>query len=186
MASSSIYVILAASLLCACVGAAPTGKMITAADIPATPAAATCKAILDGAAVQFAAGGIAAVTQVAGATISNYLFCMEYKPTAKDTAMIVTHIEPTYLKVPFSTLTTSPATPQVAGFVNAVYMVGAATTANGDYGLATYPWDLANKANAAPANQKTSLVERFSTPAASYLCGCGIATAPTSSRRMLH
>ncbi len=43
------------------------------------------------------------------------LFCMEYKPTAKDTAMIVTHIEPTYLKVPFSTLTTSPATPQVAG-----------------------------------------------------------------------
>ena len=46
---------------------------ITAADIPATPAAATCKAILDGAAVQFAAGGIAAVTQVAGATISNYV-----------------------------------------------------------------------------------------------------------------
>ncbi len=46
-----------------------------------------------------------------------------------------------------------------AGFVNAVYMVGAATTANGDYGLATYPWDLANKANAAPANQKTSLIE---------------------------
>lgn len=40
---------------------------------------------------------------------------MEYKPTAKDTATIVTHIEPTYVNVPFSTLTTNPATPQVAG-----------------------------------------------------------------------
>lgn len=43
------------------------------------------------------------------------IFCMEYKPTAKDTATIVTHIEPTYVNVPFSTLTTNPATPQVAG-----------------------------------------------------------------------
>jgi hypothetical protein len=46
---------------------------ITAADIPATPAAATCKANLDAAATQFAAGSIAAVTQIAGATITNYV-----------------------------------------------------------------------------------------------------------------
>lgn len=38
-------------------------------------------------------------------------------------------------------------------------MAGAGMMANGDLGLATYPWDLANKANATPANQKTSLIE---------------------------
>lgn len=30
---------------------------------------------------------------------------------------------------------------------------------NGDYGLATYSWDLNNKASANPATQKTSLLE---------------------------
>jgi len=44
-----------------------------ATDIPATPVATTCKANLDAAAAQFATGGIAAVTQIAGATISNYV-----------------------------------------------------------------------------------------------------------------
>lgn len=44
-----------------------------ATDIPATPAATACKANLDAAAAQFAAGGIAAVTQIAGATTSNYV-----------------------------------------------------------------------------------------------------------------
>ena len=29
----------------------------------------------------------------------------------------------------------------------------------GGYGMATYPWDLSNIANATPANQKTSLLE---------------------------
>lgn len=29
----------------------------------------------------------------------------------------------------------------------------------GGYGLATYPWDLSNIANATPADQKTSLLE---------------------------
>jgi hypothetical protein len=46
-----------------------------------------------------------------------------------------------------------------AGFVNAVYQAAAQMPSNGAYGLATYPWDLANIANAAPANQKTSLLE---------------------------
>ena len=32
-------------------------------------------------------------------------------------------------------------------------------TSPGDYGLATYPWDLANKSSAAPKFQKTALVE---------------------------
>ena len=46
-----------------------------------------------------------------------------------------------------------------AGFTSAVYMAGAGMKANGDFGTATYPWDLAAKTNAMPANQKTSLVE---------------------------
>ena len=32
-------------------------------------------------------------------------------------------------------------------------------TANGAYGLATYPWDLTTISNATPATQKTSLIE---------------------------
>lgn len=47
----------------------------------------------------------------------------------------------------------------LAGFTNAVYMAGAGLKANGDFGTATYPWDLAAISNATPANQKTSLVE---------------------------
>lgn len=45
------------------------------------------------------------------------------------------------------------------GFTNAVYMAGAGMKANGDFGTATYPWDLAAKTNAMPATQKTSLLE---------------------------
>jgi hypothetical protein len=113
MASSGAYLILAV-IYFACANAAPTGQAITAADIPATPGAATCKANLDAAMTQFSAGGIAAVTQVAGATPSNYIFCLEYKPTAEATAKIVLHIEPSYL-APIGTLSASPATPQIAG-----------------------------------------------------------------------
>ncbi|KAK9832034.1 hypothetical protein WJX81_000270 [Elliptochloris bilobata] len=69
------------------------------------------------------------------------------KPAAKDTAMIDLHIEPSYISVPFSKLL-DPAAPQVNGFVTAVYAAGAGTKANGDYGIATYPWNLAAKTNA--------------------------------------
>ncbi|BDA49327.1 hypothetical protein COCOBI_13-4390 [Coccomyxa sp. Obi] len=184
MASSGLYLILAVTAIFTCANAAIMGQAITAADIPATAGATTCKANLAAAMTQFAAGGIAAVTEPAGATPSNYIFCMEYKPTAKDTAKIVVHIEPSYL-APIGTLTASPATPQIGGFVNAVYMAGAGMKANGDFGTATYPWDLAAITNAAPANQKTSLVELFMKGTDSYICGCGIATAPTSARRLL-
>ena len=48
---------------------------ITAADIPTTPTATTCKANLDAAAAAFAAAGnaITGVKQVAGASKSNYV-----------------------------------------------------------------------------------------------------------------
>jgi hypothetical protein len=72
-----------------------------------------------------------------------------------------------------------------AGFTTAVYAAGAGMKANGDYGLATYPWDLSAKTNPAPTTQKTSLLELFSKGADNYICGCGIATAPAATRRML-
>ena len=48
---------------------------ITAADIPTTPTATTCKANLDAAAAAFAAAGnaITGVKQIAGASKSNYV-----------------------------------------------------------------------------------------------------------------
>ena len=46
-----------------------------------------------------------------------------------------------------------------AGYLNGAYLAGAGMKANGDYGLVTYPWDLADKSNPVPATQKTSLVE---------------------------
>lgn len=48
-------------------------------------------------------------------------------------------------------------------------MAGAGMMANGDYGLATYPWDLTAKTNAAPANQKTSLIEVGPSPLSAQL-----------------
>lgn len=47
----------------------------------------------------------------------------------------------------------------VAGFVDEAYQAGAATKANGDYALASYPCDLANKSSATPEFVKTSLLE---------------------------
>ncbi|CAL8464209.1 g3744 [Coccomyxa elongata] len=186
MASSGLYLILAVSAIFTCANAEATGKAITAADIPATPAATTCKANLAAAMTQFAAGGITAVTQVASATPSNYIYCLEYKPSAKDTAVFLLHFEPSYVNVPLGILSANPATPQIAGYIDAAYVAGAGMKANGDYGLVTYPWDLADRANPAPATQKTSLIELFSNGTNSYFCGCGIATrAPISTRRML-
>ncbi|CAL8471630.1 g11172 [Coccomyxa elongata] len=160
-----------------------TGKAITAADIPATPAATNCKPNLAAAMTQFTAGGIAAVTQVAGATPSNYIYCLEYKPTAKDTAKFVLHIEPSFVNVPFGNI--GAVAPQLPGFINAAYAAGADMKANGDFGLVTYPWDLANKSNPTPTTQKTSLIELFSKGTDSYFVGCGIASATSSTRRML-
>lgn len=45
-----------------------------------------------------------------------------------------------------------------AGYTTAIYQAAAAMTPGG-YGMATYPWDLSNIANAIPATQKTSLLE---------------------------
>ncbi|KAK9845971.1 hypothetical protein WJX81_007281 [Elliptochloris bilobata] len=63
---------LAAFCVFALASAAPMGKAIPAAEVPVNPAAESCKAHLDTAAKQFAAGGIAAVEQVLGANESNY------------------------------------------------------------------------------------------------------------------
>lgn len=46
-----------------------------------------------------------------------------------------------------------------AGYIDAAYGAGAGMKANGDYGLVTYPWDLSDRSNPAPATQKTSLIE---------------------------
>ncbi|CAL5223532.1 g6064 [Coccomyxa viridis] len=106
--------------------------------------------------------------------------------TPNDAATIEVHIEPQFVGVPFSQLLVNPAYPQLKGFVTAVYQAAEGMTANGAYGLATYPWDLTAISNATPTQQKTSLIERLSSATATYACGCGIATAPVSSnRRML-
>ena len=58
-------------------------------------------------------------------------------------------------------------------------MAGAGMMANGDYGLATYPWDLTAKTNAAPANQKTSLIEVGPSPLSAQLLQLlSLSTAP--------
>jgi hypothetical protein len=53
----------------------PYALQITAADIPTTPTATTCKANLDAAAAAFTAAGnaISGVKQIAGATPTNYV-----------------------------------------------------------------------------------------------------------------
>ncbi|CAK0787332.1 hypothetical protein CVIRNUC_010550 [Coccomyxa viridis] len=186
MALKIICTLLAVVFVVGYANAASSGKAITAADIPTTPTATTCKANLDAAAAAFAAAGnaITGVKQIAGASKSNYIFCMEIKDP-KDTATIDLNIEPAYVGTPFSTLLTNPAYPQLPAYITAIYQAAAAMTPGG-YGLATYPWDLSNIANATPADQKTSLLEKLSSGTANYVCGCGISTAPVSStRRML-